>query len=169
MLTISNIIRCQRLTQSPVQLLIIRNWHKEPIPVAWEKPQVGWTKLNFDGVLRNHKAEFLFGYAQSIGKTTSTIAELAALRRGLELVIENGWNDVWLEGDSKTLVEIIAQKRLVKCTEAQRHMKKPQIWRNNPPFQVVPIMHEDAKGKISGGGNDNGSGSDKVVVAIVVG
>ncbi|EOY28460.1 Polynucleotidyl transferase [Theobroma cacao] len=134
MLAFSNIFRCQRLIQNPVQLLI-RNWHKEAIPVSWEKPEIGWTKLNFDGsckgrggkasiggVFRNHKAEFLLGYAESIGRSTSTIAELAALRRGLELVLENGWTDVWLEGDAKTLVDVIVQRRQVKCAELQRHV-----------------------------------------------
>lgn len=147
----SNFFRCQRLTQcptslllrnwhkepiqNPIRLLLLRNWHKEPIPVAWEKPEIGWTKLNFDGscksrgkssiggVFRNHKAEFLLGYAESIGRSTSTIAELAALRRGLELVLENGWTDVWLEGDAKTLVDIIVQRRQVKCAEVQRYVR----------------------------------------------
>lgn len=132
MLAFSNIFRSQILIQNPVRLLL-RNWHKEPVPVSWIKPEVGWTKLNFDGscksrgkgsiggVFRNHKAEFLLGYAESIGRTTSTIAELVALRRGLELALENGWTDVWLEGDAKTLVDIIVQRRQVKCAELQRH------------------------------------------------
>ncbi|KAJ0081398.1 hypothetical protein Patl1_10913 [Pistacia atlantica] len=98
MLSFTNFPKCQRLVQGQVHILLIRNWHKEPIPVAWKKPEFGWTKLNFDGsckggtgkgsiggVFRNHKAEFLLGYSESIGRTTSTIAELAALRRGLEL------------------------------------------------------------------------------------
>lgn len=134
MLTFSNILRYQKLTKNPVQVLI-RSCHKEPVPVSWKKPEIGWAKLNFDGsckcktgkssiggVFRNHKAEFLLGYAESIGKTNSTIAEFAALRRGLELVLENGWSDVWLEGDSKTLVEIIGRKRSVRCAEVQRHV-----------------------------------------------
>ncbi|KAB1227763.1 hypothetical protein CJ030_MR1G028910 [Morella rubra] len=125
---------CQRLMQNQVRLLL-RSWHKEAIPVAWEKPEVGWTKLNFDGsskgkagkasiggVFRNHKAEFLLGYAESIGTASSTIAEVAALRRGLELVLENGWNDVWLEGDYKTLIDIIVKRRQVKSAEMQRHV-----------------------------------------------
>ncbi|RDX81126.1 hypothetical protein CR513_38227, partial [Mucuna pruriens] len=126
---------CQKLVQSPVSQLI-RCFHKEPIPVAWKKPRIGWTKLNFDGsckgfreasiggVVRNHKAEFLLGYAESIGHADSTIAELTALRRGLELVLENGGNniDLWLEGDNKTLVEIIVKRRQVRCTEVQRHI-----------------------------------------------
>jgi len=135
MLSFTNISRCQiRILQSPVRSFI-RNLHRRPIPVSWKKPQIGWTKLNFDGsckgtagkasiggVFRNHEAEFLLGYAESIGGTTSTIAELAALRRGLELVLENGWSNVWLEGDSKSLVDIIVKRKQVRCKEAQRQV-----------------------------------------------
>lgn len=199
MLYISRILGYQRVIhQKPFQLLL-RNWHKESlnlIPVSWEKPKIGWKKLNFDGsckcktgkssiggIFRNHEAEFLLGYAESIGKSNSTIAELAALTRGLELILENGWDEVWLEGDSKSLVEVIAQKRVVRCQEVQKqinrinllipeikscivmhvfregnraadkfaqlghHLKKPQIWRNDPPKQVLRIVNEDAEGK----------------------
>ncbi|KAK4271402.1 hypothetical protein QN277_020103 [Acacia crassicarpa] len=124
--------------------MIIRVLHKEAIPVEWKKPGIGWTKLNFDGsskgggggrgrgrggkasiggLIRNDKAEFMLGYAESIGRANSTIAELKALRRGLELVVENGWNDkLWLEGDAKTLVEIISKRRKVRCMEVQKHI-----------------------------------------------
>uniref|UniRef100_A0A5B7ARR2 Putative Polynucleotidyl transferase n=1 Tax=Davidia involucrata TaxID=16924 RepID=A0A5B7ARR2_DAVIN len=145
MLSFSKISKCQGLIQNPVRIFI-RNWRKEPIQVAWEKPEIGWTKLNFDGsckcktgkasiggVFRNHNAEFLLGYAESIGRATSTIAELAALRRGLELVLENGWNDVWLEGDSKTLVEIIAERRAVRCAEVQRHISHIN--------KIIPVLN----------------------------
>lgn len=134
MVDLINMFRCQKLVQFPVSQLI-RYFHKEPIPVTWKKPGIGWTKLNFDGsckgksgkasiggVIRNHNAEFLLGYAESIGRANSTIAELTALRRGLELVLENGWNDIWLEGDAKTLVEIIVQRRQVRCMEVRRHI-----------------------------------------------
>ncbi|GMI82393.1 hypothetical protein HRI_001908600 [Hibiscus trionum] len=53
-------------------------------------------------------------------RATSIIAELPALRRGLELVLENGWTDLWLEGDAKTLIDIIVRGRQVKCAEPQR-------------------------------------------------
>ncbi|KAM1008699.1 hypothetical protein ACFX2A_005208 [Malus domestica] len=131
MLAFNKILRFEKLIQQrPVCLF--GSLHKESIPVSWEKPKIGWTKLNFDGsskpevgkasiggLFRNHKAEFLLGYAESIGKANSIIAELAALRRGLELVLENGWSDVWLEGDAKTLLQIIAQRRQIRCAEAQ--------------------------------------------------
>ncbi|KAM6585066.1 hypothetical protein CsatB_012068 [Cannabis sativa] len=110
----------------------------EAVPVSWAKPEMGWAKLNFDGsskgaagnnkasiggVIRNHKAEFLMGYAESIGEANSNIAELVALRRGLELVLEYGlWSHVWLEGDAKTLLDIIVEKRQVKCVDVQMHV-----------------------------------------------
>lgn len=165
--------------------------------MTWSRPKFGWTKLNFDGssigrtgessiggVFRNHEAEFLLGYAEPIGKTTSTVAELIALRRGLELVLENDWSSVWLEGDAKPLIEILVQKRRAKCEEVQEQVsminliipklenciishvfregnraadklaqmghlsKKAQIWRYVPPEDVLPIVLEDAEGKI---------------------
>lgn len=118
-------------------VMFIRCIHSyKKIPVEWKKPGIGWTKLNFDGsckgrsgvasiggVVRNHKAEFLLGYAEPIGTANSTIAELMALRRGLELMVENGWNHhVWVEGDAKTLVDIMERRRRVKCMEVQRHV-----------------------------------------------
>lgn len=82
--------------------------------MTWEKPKIGWTKLNFDGssegkagkasiggLFRNHKADLLLGYAEPIGRANSMIAELAALRRGLELVLENGWSNVWLGSEGR--------------------------------------------------------------------
>ncbi|KAF9683489.1 hypothetical protein SADUNF_Sadunf04G0018900 [Salix dunnii] len=137
MLSFTNISRCQtRILERPARGFI-RNLHRGDIPVSWKRPQIGWTKLNFDGsckgaageasiggLFRNHKAEFLLGYAESIGTTTSTVAELAALRRGLELVLENGWSNVWLEGDSKSSVDIILKRQRVRSKEAQRQVSR---------------------------------------------
>ncbi|KAL2467231.1 Polynucleotidyl transferase [Abeliophyllum distichum] len=133
MLKISRLFCCENVFPKPVGVLV-KNLHKKPINVTWEKPEFGWTKLNYDGsckcktgkssiggIFRNHDAEFLLGYAEAIGNSNSTIAELAALQRGLELVLENGWNNVWLEGDSKSLVDIIARKKtskMCRSTEA---------------------------------------------------
>lgn len=123
--------------QKRVGRLLVRNWHKEPIQVAWRKPEMGWTKLNFDascnwktgrssigGVLRNHEAEFLLGYAEPIAaKSNSNIAEMVALQRGLELTLENDCcSNVWVEGDSMSLVQIIAQKRDVRHEQAHQHI-----------------------------------------------
>ncbi|CAI0406908.1 unnamed protein product [Linum tenue] len=134
---VSTLFGPSRATRNPVQILS-RHFHRDPIPVAWERPDAGWTKLNFDGsckglkgvssiggVFRNHKAEFMLGYAEPIGSTTSVVAELAALQRGLELVLENGWSNVWLEGDAKSVVEVISRpnsRKLLSCEMARRHV-----------------------------------------------
>ncbi|XP_026451436.1 uncharacterized protein LOC113351714 [Papaver somniferum] len=75
------------------------------------------------GVVRNHKGDFLLGYSEPIGKTTSTIAEITALQRGLDLVLENGLQNVWFEGDEKRLLEIIANQIPVGPEEIQRRVK----------------------------------------------
>ena len=71
---------------------------KAVVAVGWEKPQVGWAKLNSDGfalsnpgraggggVIRDHNGNWIKGYARSIGCTNSCMAELWALRDGLLL------------------------------------------------------------------------------------
>ncbi|KAL5721431.1 hypothetical protein ACHQM5_005080 [Ranunculus cassubicifolius] len=111
----------------------LSRYRHDKTKVAWQTPDPGWTKLNFDGsfrektgvasiggAFRNHKAEFLLGYSEQIGRTTCTVAELSALYRGLEIVLENGWENVWVEGDPKTLVEIIVNRRKVRCQHAHR-------------------------------------------------
>lgn len=124
----------------------IRSFHKEAINVTWQRPAIGWTKLNYDGsckcrtgkcsiggVFRDENAAFLLGYAQCIGQSnSSSVAEAAALARGLEIALENGWSHLWLEGDSKSLVELIAQRREAKCRKVQSHVERinlimPQI------------------------------------------
>jgi len=84
-----------------------------PSASAWRKPEAGRLKLNFDGssksasrrgsiggVYRDHEGGFVLGYAERIGAATSSVAELAALRRGLELAVANGWRRVWVEVDA---------------------------------------------------------------------
>lgn len=155
MLQVMNIIRWQRTILPCTNNVIIRLLHKEPIPVEWKKPRIGWTKLNFDGsckgkngkasiggLIRNDKAEFLLGYAESIGLSNSTMAELIALRRGLELVLEYGWNDkLWLEGDAKTLVEIILKRRKVRCMEVQKHISHINSILILPEMNNVFVSH----------------------------
>ncbi|KAH6792853.1 hypothetical protein C2S52_003330 [Perilla frutescens var. hirtella] len=117
-----------------------RKWQKEAMKVMWEKPEIGWTKLNYDGsckwktgkcsiggVFRDEKAAFLLGYAESISSSSSSsIAELAALLRGLEIALQNGWTHLCLEGDSKSLIDIISQKRHPnsKCQLLHTHLQR---------------------------------------------
>lgn len=100
---------------------------------AWRKPEAGRLKLNFDGsskhasrrasiggVYRDHEGGFVLGYAERIGTATSSVAELAALRRGLELAVDNGWRSVWIEGDAKTVVDAVRSRARVRAEEDRR-------------------------------------------------
>ncbi|GER53007.1 polynucleotidyl transferase [Striga asiatica] len=118
--------------------IFLRHCHKEAVNVKWARPEKGWTKLNYDGsckcetgkssiggIFRDHNASFLLGYAESIGQSSSTLAELAALVRGLEIVLENGWSNVWLEGDYKSMADIITRKKgVIKCAQANAHLAR---------------------------------------------
>ncbi|KAL1560154.1 hypothetical protein AAHA92_10406 [Salvia divinorum] len=134
-----------------------RSFHKEGINVMWEKPQIGWTKLNYDGsckcktgkcsiggIFRDERAGFVLGYAQSIGESNSTIAELAALVRGLEIALENGWAHVCLEGDSKSLIDIIGRKREAKCRQVQSHVERVNYI--IPQFERCVVRHTYREG-----------------------
>ncbi|CAN6200740.1 unnamed protein product [Urochloa humidicola] len=100
---------------------------------AWRKPEAGRLKLNFDGsskhasrrasiggVYRDHEGAFVLGYAERIGTATSSVAELAALRRGLELAVANGWRSVWIEGDAMTVVDVVRSRARVRAHEDRR-------------------------------------------------
>lgn len=129
----STILRLHRLVHPRVGL-IIRSLHSREIPVRWKTPESGYVKLNFDGssklesgnasiggLVRNHKAEFLLGYAEPIGKNNCFMAECTALKRGLEIVLENGWCNVWLEGDSMSLVKVLLSRK--RSTKSMQHMR----------------------------------------------
>ena len=66
--------------------------------IRWEKPDLGWVKLNtegstFDllnamgcgGLIRDDQGNWLGGFLRHIGHTNSFIAEVWALRDGLQL------------------------------------------------------------------------------------
>jgi len=106
----------------------------EPSASTWRKPEPGRLKLNFDGsskhgasrrasiggVYRDHEGGFVLGYAERIGAATSSVAELAALRRGLELAVANVWRSVWIEGDAKTVVDVVRSRARVRAQEDLR-------------------------------------------------
>uniref|UniRef100_A0ACD6ABW4 Uncharacterized protein n=1 Tax=Avena sativa TaxID=4498 RepID=A0ACD6ABW4_AVESA len=103
----------------------------------WRKPEAGRLKLNFDGssktasrrasiggVYRDHEGGFVLGYAERIGRATSSVAELAALRRGLELALENGWLNISIEGDAKTVVDVVRKRASVRAEEDLRQCEE---------------------------------------------
>ncbi|CAJ2632471.1 unnamed protein product [Trifolium pratense] len=85
--------------------------------VCWLPPLVNWLKCNVDGasngnpgnascggIFRNHSAEFVFGFAEPLGITTSYFAELCGAMRAFEIASQNNWHNIWIETDSTLVV-----------------------------------------------------------------
>ncbi|KAL0013291.1 hypothetical protein SO802_000360 [Lithocarpus litseifolius] len=83
-------------------------------PVQWSKLANGWVKLNTDGsslgnpglaggggLIRDEEAKWIVNFAHKIGKTTSFIAELWALRDGLNVCISHNFAAMEVELDAK--------------------------------------------------------------------
>ncbi|KAM0838014.1 hypothetical protein ACQ4PT_061260 [Festuca glaucescens] len=99
----------------------LANLKSVPSSSIWTTPKKGRLKLNFDGsskskgssiggVYRDHKGKFILGYAQGISRVTSSVAELVALKRGLQLAVKKGWSDISIEGDFKAGIDAIASR-----------------------------------------------------------
>lgn len=73
-------------------------------PVRWSKPASGWVKLNTNGsslgylsLARGGEGKWIVGFARKIGKTTSFVAKLWALRDGLNDCISHYFAAVEVE------------------------------------------------------------------------
>ena len=90
---------------------------KTIIPVGWEKPLEGWMKLNSygstlgnpgraggGGIIWNHEGDWIRGHARALGNTNNIVAELWALRDGLNLARELGLNNLIIELDALSVV-----------------------------------------------------------------
>nr|POE70900.1 putative ribonuclease h protein [Quercus suber] len=78
------------------------------VQVKWTKPSTGWVKLNTDGtmygnpikvsgggVLRSSYGDWLAGFARKLGSTSSTMAELWALKDGLTVAKQMGIENIF--------------------------------------------------------------------------
>ena len=87
--------------------------------VRWEKPQVGWKKLNTDsaskgnsglarcgGVARDENGRWIAGFSRHIGVTSSFEAELWGLREGLIFCSNLNIHSLLVELDAKAVVDI---------------------------------------------------------------
>ena len=93
---------------------------KTLIPVAWRKPPVGWAKLKTDGLalgylgkveecglIRDHNGDWVTSFARSLGCTNSFLAELWALRDDLTLAKDLNLNNLIIELDAKSVVQLM--------------------------------------------------------------
>ncbi|XP_074559236.1 uncharacterized protein LOC141815220 [Curcuma longa] len=136
--------------------------------VRWMKPAVGSYKLNSDGcskgnpglasygfVIRDHNGQVLKARHGIIGVASNVIAELVAIRKGLELCVVQNYFPLWLESDSMTALYIIAAttcnwelrklvlkiKKIinvyyVRCTHIYREANKAADYLANKAFNM---------------------------------
>ncbi|XP_023908996.1 uncharacterized protein LOC112020670 [Quercus suber] len=132
---------------------------KSVVAVGWEKPPVGWAKLNSNGfalgnprhvgrgsVIKDHNGKWLKGYTRSLGSTNSCMAKLWALRDGLLLAEEMGLNNLIIELDALSVVllmnnntiNLTLEPLLNDCKNLVREIPNKQ-----PPPVVERILTDD--------------------------
>ena len=88
--------------------------------IKWEKPDMGWVKLNTDGaadvaagsaggggLIRDDQGNWIIGFTRKISKAYSFLAETWALHDGLLLCNQLNLNVVMVELDAKALVDAL--------------------------------------------------------------
>jgi ribonuclease HI len=89
-------------------------------PSHWEAPQVGYHKINFDGVskgnlglagygavIHNSKGEILHISIGNLGHSTNNAAEIWGLLKGLQEAKEKGLNLLIAEDDSQIVINLL--------------------------------------------------------------
>jgi ribonuclease HI len=82
--------------------------------VLWQPPLYNWVKCNTDGsalgspglascggLFRDYTATFLGGFSINIGNSYALYAELLGVMNAIEIGHSKGWNNLWIESDSK--------------------------------------------------------------------
>jgi ribonuclease HI len=78
---------------------------------------LNWLKCNIDGasngnpgiaacggIFRNYDADFIYGFAEPLGTTSSFVAELSGALRAIEIALHRNWTHLWIESDSSSVV-----------------------------------------------------------------
>ena len=96
------------------------------VQVRWLKPPRGWTKLKTNGfvfrnpikageggILRCSNGDWIAGFARKLGNTTSTIAELLALKDGLIVAKQLGIENICIKMDANFIVHLVSSASMV--------------------------------------------------------
>ncbi|XP_042038403.1 uncharacterized protein LOC121784304 [Salvia splendens] len=120
--------------------------------VLWHPPDAPWVKLNTDsafststlaagegGLVRGSDGCLLRAFCAPIAASSSFVAELLALIRGLEMTMELSTH-IWIELDSAALDNLLSSRHfgsadfrhhmaLIRSMTAQRHVRFSHIYR----------------------------------------
>lgn len=97
--------------------------HTTITQVTWNKPNIGYVKINSDGsamtnpgkigggvIIRDHHGNFIHAMAFPLGEGTNNYAETEAARIGVQWCLDNGIPRVHLEADSALLVKWLTEE-----------------------------------------------------------
>ena len=98
---------------------LTHNNHMVVKQVRWEKPEPSWFKLNTNrlssgsvgiatggSLIRDEVGNWVIGFSRRIGRVDSFIAEIWALRDGLQLCHQMNVRAIMIELDAKALVDV---------------------------------------------------------------
>lgn len=118
------------------------------VPIKWQKPDLGWIKLNTNGaacsslgsvggggLLRNSEGDWVGGFARSLGKCSSLISELWALNDGLVLAKQLGVLSILVEVNAEMVVDLlnnncinlVVDPLLSDCRDLLREFSNPVV------------------------------------------
>ena len=140
-----------------VSLGISPNSCKAPsiVPVLWHPPPFSWVKVNTDGlakgnpgpaacggVFRDSAGYFLGGFSLSLGHRTSFYAELHAVILAIELAHARGWQNLWLESDSSSVISCFASGSFSPPWSLQTRWNNCTLHLQNMVFRCSHIFRE---------------------------
>ncbi|KAF5198102.1 Hva22-like protein a [Thalictrum thalictroides] len=127
----------------------INPFARPPRWCTWEKPKIGWTKLNTDGsldlknaglggLLRDHLGRPSCGFVTKSSRDGIFSLEIWAIWRGLILALGQGVKSIWVESDSMSAVQVINKEwpYPLKYGSCLKH-----IWKLLNNFENFQVSH----------------------------
>ncbi|KAL0411072.1 UNVERIFIED_CONTAM: hypothetical protein Slati_3696900 [Sesamum latifolium] len=115
---------------------------RAPRVVRWATPSSAWFKLNSAGsslgnpgragaagIIRDAEGQVRLAYQNALGTTTSVIAELTTVWRGLELAMAHGLAPIVVKVDATTVIQLL-QSRASEKWEIEHLI-----------MRIIPIQH----------------------------
>ncbi|CAL0315260.1 unnamed protein product [Lupinus luteus] len=126
---------------------------------GWSFPPNGWIKCNVDGsapkdkasgcggVFRDSNGSWLYGFAISLDRGTSSTIELSAISIALDIAWDRGFRRLILETDSLTVADVVNNKDGA-CSQRPHEKKLVEIIRDKKEKRKwdVRIVHSKREG-----------------------